>query len=277
MRVAAFTVDVDRDVNLPAKGRTSALSRCHDGDREETRFGSSMRGLLLLIKMLEELEVEATFFFEGDTLLHISEGADVRKLLSGHEAACHGVCHEDITGESTGAPLTDQELRQMIDDGRDIVKKTFDRDPVGFRAPYQHIDERTLRLLQMRGFLYDSSMTEAIDDDGSIRPRRVAGDLMELPLAQGKDARGKKIVSYLWPMHEGRRSPGDYVAMAGRMRSGALVLATHSWHMVETYEGMMSEGQVKSNLDNLRKVLEGAKAQGWEFLQLKEIANKWRV
>jgi peptidoglycan/xylan/chitin deacetylase (PgdA/CDA1 family) len=165
----------------------------------------------------------------------------------------------------------------MIDDGRDIVKKAFDRDPVGFRAPYQHIDERTLRLLQRRGFLYDSSMASVIDDEGGIRPWRVAGDLMELPLAQGKDARGKKIVSYLWPMHEGRRSPGDYAAMAGRVKSGVLVLATHSWHMVETYErGMMSESQINSNLDNLRKVLGDAKAQGWEFLQLKEIARKWK-
>jgi peptidoglycan/xylan/chitin deacetylase (PgdA/CDA1 family) len=277
MRVAAFTVDVDRDVNLPVKGKKQALSKCHDGDREETRFDSSRRGLQLLIRMLEELGIEATFFFEGDTLLHISEAENVRKLLAGHEAACHGVCHEDITGESTSAPLTDQELGQMIDDGHDIVKKAFDRDPVGFRAPYQHIDSRALRLLQHKGFLYDSSMTKAVGSKGVIRPWKVAGDMMEMPLAQGNDAHGKKMVSYLWPMHEGRRVPEDYIGMAERMRSGVLVLATHSWHMVETYgKGMLSKDEIKYNLDALCQVLDGAKTQGWEFLKLEEIARTWK-
>lgn len=277
MRVAAFTVDVDRDVNLPVYGKKQALSKCHDGDREEIRFGSSMQGLTLMIEILEEVGIKATFFLEGDTLLHIARNMDVRELLSRHEVACHGVCHEDITGESTGVPLTDLELEQMIGDGRDILRKVFARDPVGFRAPYQHIDQRALNLLERKGFLYDSSMTRPFnEEDGGLRPWKVSGDLLEMPLAQGKDERGKRIVSYLWPMHEGKRAPEEYIRMAAGMRSGVLVLATHSWHVAETYDrGVLSQSLVNSNLVNLRQVLDGARAQGWEFLALEDLARTW--
>jgi peptidoglycan/xylan/chitin deacetylase (PgdA/CDA1 family) len=185
MRTAVFTVDVDRDVNLPVNGKKEALSKCHDGNREEVRFDSSQHGLMLLSGILDKVGVKATFFFEGDTLLHLSENMDVRSLLSRHEAACHGVCHEDITGESTGLPLSSEELSKMIDESKLLLKKAFGRDPVGFRAPYQHIDQRTFDLLHEKGFLYDSSLTRSIDwKDGGVRPWKVAAGLWEMPLAQ---------------------------------------------------------------------------------------------
>jgi peptidoglycan-N-acetylglucosamine deacetylase len=275
MRVAAFTVDVDRDVNLPANGKKEALSKCHIGNSEEIRFDSSIRGLSHLCDVLEKARIRATFFFEGDTLLHISKNMDVRQLLSKHEVACHGVCHEDITGESTGIPLTDVELGQMIGDGQDILRRVFARDPTGFRAPYQHIDQRTMDLLQKKGFQYDSSLTIKINEDGSLRPWKVSGKLWEIPLSQGKDDRGKRIVSYLWPMHEGKRVPNDYIKMADRMRSGILVLATHAWHMTETYgHGMLSESSVRSNLENVQMVLEGIMAQGLEFITLEDVVKR---
>lgn len=275
MRSAVFTVDVDRDVNLPVSGKKQALSKCHDGEREEVRFDSSLRGITLLCRILEKAGIKATFFFEGDTLLHIAERIDIQGLLSNHEAACHGVCHEDITGESTGTPLSNEELDKMIDESKHILSKVFAQDPVGFRAPYQHIDQRTFDLLCEKGFLYDSSLARPIDEkDGGIRPWKVAGDLWEMPLAQGKDDRGKRIVSYLWPMHEGKRRPDDYVKMAASMREGVLVLATHTWHMTETYgDGILSEGAVSSNLKDIQDVLQGIMDQGLEFITLQELAD----
>ncbi len=275
MRAVAFTIDVDRDVNLPANGRKQAISKCHDGNLEGARFDSSLRGLVHLCSLIEDLGIRATFFFEGDTLIEISKSLDVRDLLSGHEVACHGMCHEDITGESTGLPLSDAEVEQMLDDSRDILWKAFAREPVGFRAPYQHIDGRTLQLLRKKGFLYDSSMTCAIAGEGGILPWKTPESLWELPLAQGKDERGRRIVSYLWPMHEGKRPPQDYVRLAGGVRSGALILATHSWHLGETYgKGLLSEDELRSNLRNVRMVLEGIMAKGMEFSTLYDLVTK---
>ncbi|MEM0448841.1 MAG: polysaccharide deacetylase family protein [Methanomassiliicoccales archaeon] len=277
MRVAAFTLDVDRDVNLPAPGKKEACSKCPERDRLEARFSSSAKGLCLAVDLLSELGIRATFFLEGETLIHLAREMDVRKLLSRHEVACHGVCHEDITGESTGLPLTGWEISEMLDRSKEIVKEVFSLEPQGFRAPYQHIDQRTLYLLHKKGFAYDSSFTRPIDDEGSIRPFKVAGELLEIPLASAMDLAGRKIVSYLWPMHEGRRAPEDYRRLAASVHHGVLVLATHSWHLVETYNrGILDEASTKANLHNLRRVLQGVREEGMEFLTMQEIAEAWK-
>jgi len=111
-------------------------------------------------------------------------------------------------------------------------------------------------------------------EKGRIDPWRLDKGLWELPVAEGKDAKRKRIVSYLWPMHEGERSPSDYVAMAESLKAGCLILATHSWHMVETYgHGLLDEMQVEMNLRNLRKVLEGIAELGMEFRTADEVVD----
>jgi peptidoglycan/xylan/chitin deacetylase (PgdA/CDA1 family) len=264
-------------VNLPSSGKKEAVSKCHMGGREEVRFASSLRGLELMVGMLEEIGIKATFFFEGETLLHIARHIDVRELLAKHEVACHGVCHEDITGEATGIRMTGPEIVQMIDQSKSIVRSIFAREPVGFRAPYQHVDQRTLYLLHKKDFLYDSSMTKAIDEeDESLHPWKVVGDMLEIPIAQGRDRLGKRLVSYLWPMHEGKRVPSDYIQMAANLHSGVVVFATHTWHLVETYSrGLLSESSISINIANVRAVLEGARAEEVQFLPLEDIAKAW--
>jgi hypothetical protein len=74
-------------------------------------------------------------------------------------------------------------------------------------------------------------------------------------------------------MHEGKR-PDDYIEMAISIRKGVLVLATHTWHMMETYgSGVLSEDAIGSNLQDIKDVLEGIRAQGMEFITLEELAN----
>ena len=76
-------------------------------------------------------------------------------------------------------------------------------------------------------------------------------------------------------MHEGKRSPADYIKMASKVRSGALVLATHSWHISETYgQGMLSQDSIKSNLQNVRAVLEGTMAHGMDFITLQALVSR---
>jgi hypothetical protein len=97
-------------------------------------------------------------------------------------------------------------------------------------------------------------------------------------VASGRDQAGRRIVSYLWPMHEGKRMPDDYRHLAASVHEGALVLATHSWHVVETYNrGLLGDTSIEVSLSNLRRVLEGAREEGMEFLTLKEIAEAWQA
>jgi peptidoglycan/xylan/chitin deacetylase (PgdA/CDA1 family) len=275
MRSAAFTVDVDRDVNLAERGRYDAISKGHASCDTSPRFYSSGRGLKLTVELLDEMGIKGTFFLEGDTLRAISRSLDVRSMLAGHEVASHGICHEDLTGEETGICLTGPEVKQVIEDGANIIEDICGRRPQGFRAPYQHIDGTALDILAETGFAYDSSLTAQVTD-GKVAPWHLDNGLLEIPVASGKDAQGKKMVSYLWPMHEGKRTPADYVHLASGIRSGILVLATHSWHFTETYgRGILDQVDVTKGLGDLRKVLEGTMDTGMRFTALEEIARTW--
>ena len=87
--------------------------------------------------------------------------------------------------------------------------------------------------------------------------------MTEYPVPKMKDAAGRTIAAYLWPMHEGKRVPSDYVSMAEGLSH--LVLATHTWHMVETRErGVMDDAWVSENSDRVRQVLEGILDLGFE-------------
>jgi peptidoglycan/xylan/chitin deacetylase (PgdA/CDA1 family) len=275
MRCAAFTVDVDRDVNLAERGRYDAVSQAHGSYDSSPRFSSSARGLRLMVDLLDEMGIKGTFFLEGDTLRAIARSLDVRSMLAGHEVASHGICHEDLTGEGTGICLTGPQVAQVIEDGANIIEDMCGRRPQGFRAPYQHIDGTALGMLAESEFIYDSSLTVPMTE-GRIAPWRLDSGLLEIPIASGQDERGKKIVSYLWPMHEGKRVPADYIHLASEVRSGALVLATHSWHIAETYgKGILDQTDTAKGLASLRKVLEGIMDMGMRFIALEDLARTW--
>jgi peptidoglycan/xylan/chitin deacetylase (PgdA/CDA1 family) len=224
----------------------------------------------MISELLEELDIHATFFLEGDALRDITRHTDVRSLLEKHEVACHGVCHEDFTGESTGICLSGMQVVEVAEESRSIVRDVLGRAPSGFRAPYQHIDITGLSALAKAGFSYDSSNTDNIID-GKIGPRTLDEGIVEVPLACGKDNRGRKIVSYLWPMHEGKRNAEDYLDLATSFRSGYLVLATHSWHLAETFgRGNLDPEQSALEIGKTRTVLVGMQDQGIKFLTIKD-------
>lgn len=273
MRIAAFTVDVDRDVNLPEKGRYEAVS---SGPDLAPRFTSAGVGLELIVRLLDDLGIKGTFFMEGDTIKAIAKRIDVETLLAKHEVGSHGMCHEDFTGEDTGICLTGPEVEEVIEESAITIEGICGRRPVGFRAPYLHINRTALGILDDKGFLYDSSKVRVMQE-GELRPWRIAGNLLEVPIASGKDVKGKKIVSYLWPLHEGKRRPTDYAEFAGQLRDGCFVLATHSWHMVETFgRGRLDPEATEQNLQNVRTVLEGALDAGLEFKALEDFARAYR-
>jgi peptidoglycan/xylan/chitin deacetylase (PgdA/CDA1 family) len=217
--------------------------------------------------------VQATFFAESRTL---REMGDSVSILQGHEVASHAVEHEDLTGEGSGVSVDDQELRRIIVQGREEVKDLIGVPPVGFRAPYQHVDGRILDMLMDCGFRYDSSLTLPIQD-GVLRPHRLPNGLCEFPVAEARDVAGKRIVSYLWPMHEGRRKAQDYMQMMDGLQDGLLVMATHTWHMTESYaRGALDLAETRMNLENVRSILEHALDSGMEVRRLDQVFNAGR-
>jgi peptidoglycan/xylan/chitin deacetylase (PgdA/CDA1 family) len=229
--------------------------------------------LELLCALLEEMGVKATFFAESRTLREIAASA---RCLEAQEVASHAVEHEDLTGGKTGVRLDDQELRRVLMQGKEDIEDIIGRAPSGFRAPYQNVDARVLDAVRDCGFLYDSSLTMPIND-GALHPYRLENGLWEFPVAESRDRDGKRIVSYLWPMHEGRRRPQDYQEMSDSLQEGVLVIATHTWHVVESFRnGPMDDADVSKNLADIRSVLEHALDSGMRASTLGSLLNAGR-
>ena len=245
-----FTVDADRDANIPIPGSAAAGS-ADRGSGTAPRFSSSERGMAVLAELLDDMGVRGTFFMEGRTA-EVTECS----VLAGHCIGLHGYGHEDLLGKETGVvPDVCEVLRRGYDAVSDALSP-----PTCFRAPYMAADHRVLEAVRGLGIGADSSFYTPVG--GPAEPYTTDG-MTEYPVPKARDARGKVIAAYLWPMHEGRRAPSDYIAMAEGLSH--LVLATHTWHMVETREGGVMDGDwVSANADRVRQVLEGILDLGFE-------------
>jgi hypothetical protein len=264
MRCAAFTVDVDRDVNESRFGQVEGCSR----SCPVPRFTSTSKGLELLVDLLDDLNIRSTFFLEGEVVEHWSGDRDLVGLLAGHEVASHAHAHEDLTGASTGIALSADWLDAIVGRSLATIEDSLGRRPVGFRAPYQHINEEVTRVLARRGLLYDSTLFA--DVASGLRGYRLPGGLLEVPLAQGRDRNDRKVQSYLWPLHEHRRMPADYLQLLTGFDEGILVLADHSWHVVESLNGLRTAEQTSQEVERVRQVLQGALDMGIGFMTLEE-------
>lgn len=80
--------------------------------------------------------------------------------------------------------------------------------------------------------------------------------------------------SYLWPLHEGKRSPTDYKYLMSK-DVPLLVFGDHSWHVVENYSGMFSKEKVKQNKEELRDILSYALDKDFKFVTLEEYAEEF--
>jgi Predicted xylanase/chitin deacetylase len=172
------------------------------------------------------------------------------EIICDNEIAIHGVDHEDIT------LMTEEEIGTMLGNASDAVRRITGRGPKGFRAPFMKYDERLFPMLKEAGMMYDSSSY-------GNTVTKING-ITEIPVSQGVDVRGKKMTAYLWPMHEGARSPDDYIRLA--TENDVFVFATHTWHMAESRErGPMDADEIRKNKEHLAHIIHSLLDNGFEF------------
>lgn len=256
-------MDVDRDVNEPRVGMVEAGCR----GSPTPRYNSTLEGLEAIVALLNGLGIKGTFFLEGQAAEVLSRRTDLPALLRGHEVAAHGYAHEDLTGESTGVVPSEEWLDAIVGRSLAALEDIFGGRPNGFRAPYQHINELVARVLRRRGLKYDSTLFAEID---SLHPYPLMDGLLEVPLAQSRDAAGRRIQSYLWAMHEGRRRPEEYAALMSQHSDGIMVLADHSWHIAESLGGESGGERMPREIAKVKDVLQSALSEGMEFMTLNE-------
>ena len=182
---------------------TVALTFDHDGISAEVRrgdgpmvrsrgeFGARV-GVRRVLDLLEREDIPSTWFIPGHTIETFPDSvADV--VAAGHELACHGWLHEDLT------ILTPEQELALIRRAIDALSSAGGRPPRGFRAPYWGLSADTLAIVQELGFVYDSSL---MDDDVRLHRVRLGdthdaaagvstlgspGRLVEVPISWGLD------------------------------------------------------------------------------------------
>ena len=263
-RTLCFTIDLDRDVNEPVTGSVCAASKDF-GSGNSPRFSSCAEGTRRIVELLDELGIKATFFAEARAL----QRSRAFEFLKGQEVALHGLDHEDFSGEKTGIHMDEGDMRDIIERAISLIRDCVGYQPKGFRTPYMNVNDALMSFLPEYGIRYDSSYYSYAGPE--IRPYRLENGMVEIPVPKGADKGGRPITGYLWPMHEGERGPEDFIDLATRTEEGIFVLATHSWHICETYSGgVLDDKGIEDNVDKIRRILETLMDDGYTVSTMSE-------
>ncbi|KAH0293101.1 polysaccharide deacetylase [Aureobasidium namibiae CBS 147.97] len=130
-------------------------------------YFSGYVGVSRLLKVFSRLAIsdKVTWCIPGHSLETFPEQAK-QIVDSGAEIALHGYSHEGST------QMTAQQERDVLVKTIGLVENLTGKKPRGYRAPLYQIQERTVRLLQEHGFLWDSSLAH-LDSMPYFLPKEV--------------------------------------------------------------------------------------------------------
>ena len=144
------------------------------GPLSQGQYGSRV-ALPRIVKLMDEQEIPATFFFPAWSLMLAPEQAEIIQQSGRHEIGVHGWIHElnTLLDGPTEARLLAQAVAK--------IEAITGTRPVGYRAPSWNHSTNTLQIVRDMGFLYESSL---MHDD---RPYELLQDgeptgLVELPV-----------------------------------------------------------------------------------------------
>jgi len=116
-----------------------------------TFFGVKV-GLLKILKLLDNFNVNATFFCTGHVAKYLPEYIRLIER-KGHEIACHGLSHERLNH------LGFKKCQAIISQNKKILENTCQNSEIiGFRSPYLNPPKYLFKVLNNLGFKYDSSI-----------------------------------------------------------------------------------------------------------------------
>ncbi|WXG41181.1 MAG: polysaccharide deacetylase family protein [Candidatus Freyarchaeum deiterrae] len=259
---------------MPVKGVKQAVSDVlisnFDG-KTDAVFDCTVRGLTRTLELLNELEIQATFFIEARALLYLKEqqGELVKPLLK-NEVGCHGMDHEDLTGEGTGIRIDYNQQLGILKEATQTIKRMLNVEPKGFRAPYLRANSDTIKALVKLGYLYDSSITvETTEPPFPYRIKEKQNSIIEVPLPVYPLNPGKMSL-YTWALFERGRSIDEYKKILKvyqkNDKGGLLQISFHPWHLAYFIKEkrVLGEKEMGKNVNDLKILL----------TQLKEDYNK---
>ena len=109
-----------------------------------------VKNLDKILSIFKKLNISLTIFLTGEILEKFPE--KFKKINRKIEIASHSFTHK--FWNTISQRIRKQELEKFIT----LYERIFRKYPIGFRAPSHIIDEQGLKLLEDKGFLYDSSV-----------------------------------------------------------------------------------------------------------------------
>jgi peptidoglycan/xylan/chitin deacetylase (PgdA/CDA1 family) len=169
-RVAVLlSLDVDNETISGLRTGTFSIGPLSQGE-----YGARV-ALPRIVRLLDEENIPATFFFPAWSLKLAPEQAEVINASGMHEIGVHGWIHELNT--ALDGPTEERLLRQAMD----AIEEITGERPVGYRAPSWNHSPNTLDILLELGFLYESSLM-ADDRPYELLQNGQATGLVELPV-----------------------------------------------------------------------------------------------
>ncbi len=130
--------------------KTCFVSIDVESDFAENKSFEGVEKLDKILRIFKKNKIAATLFVTGNVLEKYLE--KVREWSEDYEIACHSFSHR--FWDTLSQEEREDELKRFIK----LYREVFKMVPKGFRAPSHIIDEKGIKLLAERGFLYDSSI-----------------------------------------------------------------------------------------------------------------------
>lgn len=143
-----FTVDLEDWFFIPEN------KSFMKNEKEREYIANLYRNVRTILELLESKKIKATFFILGKLAEIVPDLVNEVKLC-GHEIACHGYIHRNIT------EMNSEEFKRDLELSVNAIFSACGIIPLGFRAPNFSINKNniwSLRILKEFGFAYDSSI-----------------------------------------------------------------------------------------------------------------------
>lgn len=141
-----ISFDVDNETVQGLRDGTVSVGPLSQGE-----YGHRV-ALPRVLRLLQQKNVPATFFFPAWSLKLAPEQAEMIQSAQMHEIAVHGWIHE------RNSELDEPTERRLLEDAVETVTEITGRRPVGYRAPSWNFSPNTLSIIRDLGFLYESSL-----------------------------------------------------------------------------------------------------------------------
>ena len=164
-----LTFDFDAETNWMSRDPANIR---RPGTLSQGTYGAKV-GVPMLLDLLKEEDLRATFFVPGWVAENRTRRVEAI-VAAGHEVGHHGYLHKWVDPDKPA-----EEEEELIR-GLEALKSRVGITPVGYRSPAGETSSNLIRLLAENGFLYDSSLLDAVSPYRHRLPDGRSGPI-ELP------------------------------------------------------------------------------------------------